>query len=304
MGHPSNARFGFGRRTLLRDLLVLGAAGAGLLPGLPGRGSGGAAWAAQATPPAAPGSPPDKGDAKAVTVSPQDPAISTSAVEYPGVVATMQGYLAVPTSGEIYPGILVLHDAIGLTEHIRDVTRRFARVGYVALAPDFLYRLGGTAKVGDQAHVIAAMESLSQADYANALNASVRYLEARPQVSKTKIGVIGFGLGGNLIWFLIGMNQDIKAAVLFDTPAPDPSVAPQIKVPLLDLCGEDDSQANDDGLKAFEDAMKKAGATWESKVESKAGRGFFDDSRTTYAADAAKDAWKLTLGWFQEYLQG
>jgi len=269
-----------------------------LFPDLAGR----AAWAAPAAPPPPPGSPPDKGDAKGVTVSPQDPAITAGAVEYPGLIDTMQGYLAAPTGGEIYPGILVLHDAIGLTEHIRDVTRRFARVGYTALAPDLLSRLGGTAKVGEQAKIIAALESMSATDYLNALNASIRYLEARPQVSKTRIGVIGFGLGASLTLFLINANKDIKAAVVFPSQTPDPGAAPQITAPVLALFGDDDKPATD-GLQAFEDAMKKAGAAWQSKTEPKAGRGFFDDARTTYVADAAKDAWKLTLDWFNKYLR-
>jgi carboxymethylenebutenolidase len=298
MAHPLNPPSRLGRRTLLRQLLAIGAAGAALLPDLIGQ----TAWAAPAAPPPPPGSPPDKADAKGVTVSPQDPAITAGAVEYPGLIGTMQGYLAAPVGGEFYPGVLVLHDAIGLTEHVRDVTRRFARVGYTALAPDLLSRLGGTAKVGAQAKVIAALESMSATDYLNALNASIRYLEARPQVSKTRIGVIGFGLGASLTLFLINANKDIKAAVVFPAQTPDPSAAPQITAPVLALFGDDDKTATD-GLQAFDDAMKKAGAAWQSKTEPKAGRGFFDDSRTTYVADAAKDAWKLTLDWFNKYLQ-
>jgi len=298
MGNPLLAGSRLGRRTLLRRVLAMGAAGAAWLPDLAGR----TAWAAPAAPPPPPGSPPNKGDAKGVTVSPQDPAITAGAVEYPGIIGTMQGYLAAPVGGEIYPGILVLHDAIGLTEHVRDVARRFARVGYAALAPDLLSRLGGTAKVGEQAKIIAALESLSATDYLNALNASIRYLEARPQVSKTRIGVIGFGLGASLTLFLINANKDIKAAVVFPSQTPDPAAAPQITAPVLALFGDDDKPATD-GLQAFDDAMKKTGTAWQSKVEPKAGRGFFDDARTTYVADAAKDAWKLILDWFNKYLQ-
>ena len=302
MDYSSDTKTGFGRRALLRHLVALGAAGAWLLPGL----GGVEAWAAKpAKPakPAPPGWPPNKANVKAVTVSPHDPSITASDVTYPGIIiGTVGGYFAAPAGGEIYPGILVIHDYLGLTEHIRDVARRLALLGYAALAPDLLSQLGGMAKVGDQAHVIAALQSLSQADYANALNASVRYLEARPQVSKIRIGALGFGLGGNLIWLLIGMNRDVKAGVLFDAQVPDPSVAAQMTVPLLYLCGADDKAAND-GLKAFDAAMEKAGAAWEFKVEPKADRGFFDDSRTTYVAAAATDAWKLTLGWFGKYLQ-
>jgi dienelactone hydrolase len=148
----------------------------------------------------------------------------------------------------------------------------------------------------------SALESMSSQDFLNALNASIRYLEARPQVSKTKIGMIGFGLGGSLTWFTLAANKDIKAAVVFDAQTPDPSAAPQITTPVLALFGEND-KTSAEGLQPFDDAMKKAGAAWQSKVEPKAGRGFFDDARTTYAPDAAKDAWKLALDWFNKYLR-
>jgi len=304
MNPSHHAATPLGRRRLLRHLLAMGAAASGLLPGPLGRAA--PAWAAAAAPPAPPpppGSPPDKANVAAVTVSPQDPAIRAEAVEYPGVIGKMLGYLSTPAGGETYPGILVLHDLIGLTEHVRDVTRRLAKIGYVALAPDLLSRLGGTAKVGNQAAVIAAMQSTPTTEYVNEMNASVRNLEAQPLVSKTRIGLLGFGVGGTLGWVLGTVNQDIKAAVLFAMQTPDPTAPLRVTAPVLGLFGEDDKDDTED-LKSFDEAMKKAGATWQYKVEPKAGRTFFDDSRTLYAADAAKDAWKLTTDWFDKYLRG
>jgi len=287
-----------GRRAMLRQLCALAAAASPLAAGAFGQ----AAWGAAAPP--APGSPPDKETPSGVTVPATDAAISAQAVEYPGgAIGTMLGYLSTPAGGEVYPGILVVHDAIGVTEHTRDVTRRLARNGYVALAPDLLSRLGGTGKFATPDAALAALQRVSGLDFLTELNVSVRYLEAQPLVEKTRIGVLGLGLGGNLTWNLLSQNPDIKVAVVFDGVTPDPSVATQISTPILVIDGEDDT-ADTNGLKELDAAMKQAGAAWQYKIEPKAGRQFFDDSRGAYAADAAKDAWKLTMAWLDKYLRG
>jgi len=291
-----------GRRAVLRQWCALAAAASPLTAGILAK----AAWGAPAPapPPGPPGSPPDKTTPGGVTVPPTDPAISAQAVQYPGgVIATELGYLSAPSGGQVYPGIIVIHDAIGLTEHNRDITRRLARNGYVALAPDLLSGVGGTGKFSTPADALTAMQTVSQFDLMSQLNVSVRYLEAQPLVQKTRIGVLGFGLGGNLAWELLGSNADIKVAVIFDAEAPDPGVATQISTPILVIDGETDT-GDTDGLKQLDDAMKAAGNPWQSKIEPKAGRAFFDDSRTPYVADAAKDAWKLTVAWFDKYLRG
>lgn len=290
-----------GRRAVLRQWGALAAAASPLLAGMFGRTAWGAA--APTPPPGPPGSPPDKEAPGGVTIKATDPAIAVQSVQYSGApIGTVLGYVATPVGGEIYPGILVVHDAIGLTEHIKDITRRLARNGYVALAPDLLSPVGGTGKYPTPQDALNAIQNVNQFDLGTILNASVRYLEAQPLVAKTRIGVIGFGFGGNLSWQLVGNNADIKVAVVFDAETPDPGIAQQIQTPILVIDGETDT-ADTDGLKQLDDAMKAAGDAWQYKIEPKAGRAFFDDSRTPYVADASKDAWKLTMAWFEKYLR-
>lgn len=293
-----------GRRRLLRRLLAGAGAGAGLvlLRALRGR-PGTAAGAAPAATPPPPGAPPDRRDVSGVTVPADDPAIVAGPVEYPGVITSLLGYLSAPRGGEVYPGVLVLHDVAGLTEHVRDVTRRLAKAGYVALAPDLLSRRGGTAGLGDPARVGAALGAMAISQYLEDLNSSVAYLEAYPLAAKTRTGVLGYGLGGNLAWALLSQNTDVRAAVVFDGGVPPSGVLARIGAAVLAIFSETDRQEAQ-GIPDLDAAMKKTGVPWAYRVEPKAGRGFFDDTRDRYVPDAARDAWRLTLGWFGEHLAG
>jgi len=296
-----------GRRQLLRRLLIAArrtAAGAALLTGgghlllSPGAS---AAPKKPPPPPPRPGGPPDKQGNNPVTVSPNDPTITAGMDEYPGLVGTLLGYLAAPRGGETYPGVLVLHDGAGLTEHYKDVTRRFAKAGYVAMAPDLASRAGGTDKIGDPAKVNAALLDIAPGQVLQDLNAAVRYLEARPVVSKSRIGTIGFGMGGSIMWLILANNSDPKAAVALFGAFPPSRVVPSLKAAVLAIYGEDDHRDPDDAAE-FETQMKKAGLPFTLKMEPKASRDFFNDTSPAYVPDAAKDAWGMTLDWFAAHL--
>jgi len=240
-------------------------------------------------------------NASGITVKPDDPEITADAVEYPGLIAPIQGYLASPRGGDSHPGVLVLHNVDGLTEHARDLARRLAKAGYVALVPDALSRAGGTAKLGDTTKVAQAMSSIAIPQFLQDMNTSVRYLEARPLAAKTRIGMLSFGLGGVFSWYLLTQNPDIKAGVIYYGGIPHDSLLPRVTAAVLAIFGEMDGRSEAD-LKDLDAAMKKNGAPWSFKVEPKAGRGFFDDTRNPYVPDAAKDAWKLTLDWYAKHL--
>ena len=173
----------------------------------------------------------------------------------------------------------------------------------MALAPDLLSRKGGTAGLGDPARIGAALGAMAVSQYLDDLNSSVAYLEAYPLAAKTRTGVLGYGLGGSLAWVLLARNPDIKAAVVFDGGVPSPGALARVGAAVLAIfSGTDQQEAA--GIPDLDAAMKKAGVPWAYKVEPKAGRGFFDDTRDRYAPDAARDAWRLALDWFGEHLAG
>lgn len=302
MQHDSygkNARLG--RRRFLGSLLA-GAAGS-LYAGTAAawRSSRAEAAPAKTPPPSPPGWPPNKAGTTGVTVKPDDPAISAAPIEFPGLFITLQGYLATPAGGQTYPGVLVLHDAAGLTEHTRDVVRRLAKLGYVAFAPDLLSRSGGTAKAGGDAKAADAMTRIQIPQFVQDGNSAVRHLETHPLVSKTRVGMMSFGLGGVFSWFLLSDNSDLKAAAICYGGVPNLNLVPHITTSVLAIYGDGDGHDEAD-LKDLDAAMKKAGMPWTYKIEPKAGRGFFDDTRRGYTPEAAKDFWKMTLDWYASHL--
>ena len=303
MARPDHTGALLGRRQFLHRLLETGAGIALVFGADIARQPSGTAAAGAPPPPPQPGAPPDKQGKSAVTVPADDPGLTAGMVEYPGVITPLLGYLSAPTGGEIYPGVLVLHDFFGLTEHYKDITRRLAKAGYVALAPDLLSRDGGTDKLGDQSRIQAALGTIAPTQLVQDLTSSVLYLESRPLAAKTRIGGLGIGLGGNLLWFLLTQTADLKAAVVYSANIPSTRVIPQITAAVLAIVGENERQQAAE-ISDFDAAMKKTQLPWAYKIEPTAGRGFFDDSHDRYVPAAAKDAWKLTLDWFTTHLTG
>jgi carboxymethylenebutenolidase len=297
------------RRQLLRKLLIAAPrvmAGAALLAGadhLLRDARTAAAAAKPSTPPRPPrpGDPPDKQGKSPVTVAPDDPAITAGMNEYPGLIGTLLGYVAAPRAGATYPGVLVLHDSQGLTEHYKDITRRFAKAGYVALAPDMLSRSGGTQKIDGPANINAALTAVAPGQMLQDLNTAVRYLESYPLTSKTRIGTIGFGIGVSMMWLVLANHPDPKAAVAFFGNFPPARLVSNLKVAVLALYGANDRR-DEDAASDFEAEMKKAGLAFTLKLEPKAGHDFFDDTTSAYVPEAAKDAWAMTLDWFAAHL--
>jgi carboxymethylenebutenolidase len=253
--------------------------------------------------PPRPGDPPDKQTESGVTVQPTDPTITAGRVEYAGVAGPLLGYLAGPKGTDVYPGVLVLHDSSGLTEHFKDIARRLAKAGFVALGLDLASRAGGTEKLGDPAKVNAALQGLAAGQFLQDLNTSVRYLEAVPLVAKTRIGALGFGTGGNLLWLVLTGNADVKAAVSVSGTIPSDRVVSNLQAAVLSIYGENDRR-DEEAITDFDTAMKKAGLAFTLKVEPKAGHNFFNDTTPAYVPAAAKDAWGMTLDWFGQHLKG
>lgn len=249
-----------------------------------------------------PGDPPDKQSESGITVKPDDPAITAGMVDYAGVVGPILGYLTGPKGTDVYPGVLLIHDAAGLTEHIKDIARRFAKAGLVTLAPDLASRAGGTEKLGDAAKVALALSGISSTQVLQDLNASVRYLQARPLVAKTRIGAASFGGGGNILWLILAGNHDVRAAVSVSGSIPPDRLVSSLNAAILSIYGENDTRRDDEAIAEFDTAMKKAGLAFLFKVEPKAGLDFFNDTTSRYVPDAAKDAWGMTLDWFGKHL--
>ncbi len=214
---------------------------------------------------------------------------------------TVLGYLAKPRRGPRAPGIVVIHENRGLVEHIKDVARRLARAGYVALAPDLASPEGGTDRFSDPAAVTALLGRTPPARLVSMLNAAVGALQRRPDVYPDRVGAVGFCFGGGLAWRLATSNPSLRAVVPFYGPNPPLEDVPKIRAAILAIYGALD-QRIDAGIPEIRNALEKAGIVHEVIVYPGADHAFFNDTGPRYNARAAGDAWARTLAWFAQHL--
>ena len=230
--------------------------------------------------------------------------IRETTVQYLSGNVTVRAHVAAPQTKDRRPAIIVVQEWWGLTDHIKDVARRYAAEGYVAIAPDLYSRLG-YALTNDPAEAGKLMNTLQQEDGLKDLHATVTYLKSVPEVDATRIGVTGFCMGGSYALLLPCVNKDIKAAVPFYGQVPNPD-APleQLSAPVLYFYGEDDGWITKADVQRLAAGLKKYNKLGEIKTYSGAPHAFFRDTdKTVYRPEAAKDAWAKATAFFKQYLR-
>jgi carboxymethylenebutenolidase len=244
-------------------------------------------------------------DSYAAQVDPNDPAILTHNVTYEGKAGPVAGYLARPMKAGQYPGLIVIHENRGLDDHVRDVTRRFAKEGYVALAPDFLSRQGGTMKANPQGAGLPNIRELAPSQgVVEDAEAGIRYLRVLPDVRRDRMGVVGFCWGGGMAFITATQARDLKAVVVYYGASPSPlDLVKDIRAPILANYGEKDPNINK-GIPDTEAAMKKYNKVYDYKIYPGAQHAFNNDSNPErYDAKAAKEAWERTMEFFKKNLK-
>lgn len=228
-------------------------------------------------------------------VAEDDPAISAETVRFPGPASQLIAYLARPRAEGTYAGIIVIHENRGLVEHIKDVARRYAQEGFVALAVDLASRGGGTGSGGSPT-------GTGTADNVADLLANLAYLKSLPFVRPGALGVTGFCFGGGMTWELAVASRELKAAVpYYGTAAGVLDRIADLTAAVLVIYGGTDARITGERPQV-EERLRAAGKTFEIKVYEGAGHAFFNDTGANYNAAAAADAWQATLAWFRRYL--
>jgi carboxymethylenebutenolidase len=224
-------------------------------------------------------------------------------VEYAGPDGDMlPGYLARPAdaAGPL-PGVIVLQEWWGLNEHIKDVTRRLALEGYVALAPD-LYK-GQVATEPDEARKLVMELDMPAA--IQEIGSAADFLLAQDFVSGDQVGIMGFCMGGGLV-LQSALNDAgagrYGAAVAFYGSPLTPDQAAQVEAPVLGLYGADDGGIPVADVNMMQEALTAAGVANEVHIYEGAPHSFFNDTRESYRPEAAADAWQQMLAWFEEHL--
>ena len=236
------------------------------------------------------------------TVMPEDPSILAGEVEFPGADSVnILGYLARPSNEAPAPVILVCHENRGLTPHIQDVTRRFAKAGYVGLAVDLLSRQGGSAEVG-QDNVPGALGNIPPDQFVEDFKSGWQYLQGQPFADAAWVGMTGFCFGGGLTWRVATQMPELLAAVPFYGPHPPVEDVPNIQAAVLAVYGGLDSRINS-GIPAIEQAMSENNKIYQKLIYDNADHAFHNDTGSRYDPEAARDAWEKMLAWFEQYVR-
>ena len=198
-------------------------------------------------------------------------------------------------------GILVIHENKGLTDWVRSVAGRFAGIGYSGLAIDLLSGQGGTAKFTDPAAATAALGTIPPQEFIANLQSGIGELARR--VPGKKLAVVGFCMGGGLVWQLLASGaSQLAAAFPFYGPAPDkPDFRGSKDVAVLAFYGEQDQRVNatEPVVRA---ALEQAGMVHQLVTEPNANHAFFNDTGDRYSAPAADDAWRKVQEWLTQYV--
>jgi len=209
------------------------------------------------------------------------------------------GFLACSDGEAERPGLLVIQEFWGLNDHIKDVTRRLASEGFVALAPD-MYDGKVTT---DPTEARQLLTSMDQAAALQKLHEAVDYLKANAKVAKEKIGVIGFCMGGFLALNLACHNRNIRVATPFYGRIPPDSELENLTAPVLYFFGEQDHHLPASDVDRLEQFIKRTGRTGGVVRYPQADHAFFNDTRKEVYREAdAKDAWEKALAFLRKYL--
>ena len=238
------------------------------------------------------------------SVAADAPDLNISDIQFPGEAGMVFGHLAYPksTDQQGWPGVIVIHENRGLVEHIKDVTRRAARAGFVGLGVDLLSRQGGTGQFTDPAQQGAAYGRTTQDERRSDLISGFNYLKSLDIVRAGRIGVVGFCAGGGNVWDLAVNLEELNAAVAFyGTPLPTTEQIEKIKAPVMGIYAELDRALTLRTTPVITEMITRQ-KIFGFHIYQGVGHAFHNDTGPAYNSTAACDAWAQTLAWFNKFL--
>jgi carboxymethylenebutenolidase len=227
---------------------------------------------------------------------------------------SMPVYEARPASGKDTPIVLVISEIWGVHEYIKDTTRRFAKAGFYAIAPELFVREGGVGHLTNVQEILKIVLSQKREQTLGDIKAAVDFAKKRPNVKADRVGVTGFCWGGSTTIQVAATNPDTKAAVAWYGPPSRPyqgasgpvtgfDLAKDIKVPFLGLFGETDKNPPPEDAKKFGEMVRQHNPNVEIVVYPGAGHAFHADYRPSYNKAAADDGWNRCVAWFNKHLK-
>lgn len=219
-----------------------------------------------------------------------------------GAAKPLPAYVARPKGNGRHAAIIVVNEVFGIHAYIKDICRRLAAAGYVAIAPDFFYRSGvDLPALTDFAQIMPIVQQAGVDQVDGDVRATSAWLKAQPFARAEAIGITGFCWGGAVVWQAAMVDPDIKAGVAwYGQLKPLIARAGELKAPVLGLYGAQDQGITQDDVAAMRAALTAAGKTQATiKVYADAGHGFHADYRSSYNEADARDGWARLLAWFK-----
>jgi len=246
----------------------------------------------------------------AQTITTDSNGLVAGPVKVPVNDGEMPAYRAMPVADGTFPTILVVHEAWAVHEHIQDICRRLAKLGYYAIAPDLFARYGDATKMETAAIVQNIFPKIVAAQVDSDLDACVAFAKASGKANTEKLAIIGFCWGGGVVWQYASHNRGLKTAVAWygglsrklapDAPAPL-DFAPELTVPVLGFYAGKDQGIPTADVEKMRAELKDAANPSQIILYPEAEHAFFADYRPSYNKAAAEDSWKRMLSWFKYY---
>jgi carboxymethylenebutenolidase len=221
----------------------------------------------------------------------------------------MPAYRAMPAHGKNLPTVLVVQEIFGVHEHIKDVARRFAQAGYLAVAPELYARQGDVSKLSNIDEIRPIVGKVPDAQVMSDLDATAEWA-ARNGGDPAKLGATGFCWGGRIVWLYAAHNPNLKAGVAWYgrvegagtelQPRNPIDLVNDIKAPVLGLYGGVDAGIPNEGVDRMRAALRAAGKKSEIHTYADTPHGFHADYRPSYRKEAAEDGWRRALAWFRQ----
>lgn len=249
---------------------------------------------------------------RADTITTDSKGLEAGEVKIPAEGGDMPAYRAMPDKGGAFPVVLVVQEIFGVHEHIKDVCRRFAKLGYLAIAPELYARQGDVSKLTDFKEIISKVVSkVPDKQVMGDLDAAVAWAKKSGKGDTAKLGITGFCWGGRIVWLYAAHNKDLKAGVAWYgrlVNQPDQlhpknpiDIVADLKAPVLGLYGAADTGIPVDSVEKMKKALKDANKEAEIVLYPDTPHGFHADYRPSYRKEQAEDGWKRLLDWFKKH---
>lgn len=246
-----------------------------------------------------------------VVTTPTD-GLTAGEVKVPSSGVDLPAYRAMPATGGPFPTVLVVNEIFGVHEHIKDICRRLAKLGYFAVATDFFARNGDASKETDRDKLMNdIVGKTSDAQVAGDVDATLAFAKASGKADLGRTGIIGFCWGGRQVWLNAARHSEFKAAVAWYGPLAGPTgpmkptnpvdIAAQVKMPVLGLYGGQDTGITADQVAAMRKALADAKAPSEIVVYPNSPHAFYADYRPSYRKEDAMDSWAKATAWLKSH---